>query len=109
MANTADDGNTLELIRERIAREFCPLRVILFGSRARGDAQPDSDVDLLIVLPDGTDRRRMGIEIRRALRDLPVGKDIIVTTPEEIARRGRLVGSVLRPALREGRTIFERN
>lgn len=61
------------------------------------------------MLPAVTDKRRMAIDMRRALRDLPVGKDIIITSPEEIERRGHLVGSILRPALREGRTIFERS
>ena len=65
-------------------------------------------MDLLVVLAQVSDKRRVAIEIRRALRDLPVEKDIIVTTPEEIARRGQVVGSVLRSALREGRTVFER-
>lgn len=93
---------------ERIARDFRPLRIILFGSHARGDAHPGSDIDLLVVLPHATDKREAAIEIRRALADFPVGKDIIVTTPDEIARRGNLVGDVLRPALREGKVLYER-
>ena len=103
---------TNELIADmtaRIARDFQPLRIILFGSHARGDATPDSDIDLLVVLSDATDKRQAAIEIRRALRDLPVSKDIIVTTPDEIARRGDLIGPVLRPALREGKVLYERN
>ena len=47
--------------------------------------------------------------IRRALADLPVCKDIVVTTPEEIIRRGDLIGTVLRPALREGKVLYERS
>ena len=86
----------------RIVHSFHPVRIILFGSRARGSAGPDSDVDLLVVLSDVADKRKKAIEIRRVLADFPVGKDIIVTTPDEIARRGHLVGTVLRPALREG-------
>ncbi len=93
----------------RIAHDFQPLRIILFGSHARGDATPDSDIDLLIVLPQVTNKRQAAIEIRRALRDFPASKDIIVTTPDEIARRGDLVGPVLRPALREGKVLYERN
>jgi hypothetical protein len=65
-------------------------------------------VDLLVVLPQVADKRKTAIEIRRVLADFPLSKDIIVTTPEEIARRGDLVGSVLRPALREGIVIYER-
>jgi predicted nucleotidyltransferase len=98
----------IKVMTERIVQRFDPLRIILFGSRARGEVGPDSDIDLLVVLPDVVDKRRAAIEIRRALVDLPVAKDIIVTTPEEIARRSRLVGTVLRPALREGRVLYER-
>jgi predicted nucleotidyltransferase len=87
---------------------FEPIRIILFGSYARGDATSDSDIDLLIVLPHVANKRTAAIEIRRALADLPVSKDIIVTTPDEIARRGDLVGDVLRPALREGKVVYER-
>lgn len=103
---------TTDLIAEmtaRIARDFHPLRVILFGSHARGDETLDSDIDLLVVLPEVTNKRQAAIEIRRALRDLPASKDIIVTTPDEIARRGDLIGPVLRPALREGIVLYERN
>jgi uncharacterized protein len=93
---------------ERIIAEFAPLRVIVFGSHARGEAGPDSDVDLLVVLPSVDDTREAAIRIRRALAHFPVSKDVIVTTPEEIARRGDLVGTVLRPALREGKVVYER-
>ena len=98
---------TIPLMVDRIVQQFHPRRVVLFGSRARGTATADSDVDLLIVLDRVADKRGVAIEIRRALSDLPVCKDIIVTTPDEIARRGDLTGSVLRPALREGKVIYE--
>jgi predicted nucleotidyltransferase len=72
-------------------RDFSPLQLILFGSHARRDAGPASDIDLLVVLPHVANKRLAAIAIRRALADLPVCKDIVVTTPEEITRRGDLV------------------
>jgi len=50
----------------------------------------------------------MAIQILSALSDLPVPKDVLVTMPDEIARRGHLGGSILRPALREGKVLYER-
>ena len=54
------------------------------------------------------DKRRLAVEIRRALCDLTVGKDIIVATPDEIRRRGHLIGSILRSAIAEGKVLYER-
>ncbi len=65
-------------------------------------------MDLLVVLGTVSDKRRAAIEIRRVLGDLPVSKDIIVTTPDEIASRGHVVGTVLNAALREGKVVYER-
>jgi uncharacterized protein len=96
-------------LTDRIVAAFRPMQVILFGSHARGEASDASDVDLLVVLPNVEDKRKAAIEIRRSLADLPVSKDIIVTSPEEISRRGNSIGSVLRPALREGRVLYERS
>ena len=92
---------------DHIVRQFNPLRIILFGSCARGEANPTSDVDLLIVLPRVSNKRLAAVEIRRALANFPMPKDIVVTTPEEIERRGGLVGDILRPALREGKVLYE--
>ena len=93
---------------DRIVEGFQPARIVLFGSHARGTATRWSDVDLLVILPDVADKRDTAIEIRRALGDLPVCKDIVVATPDEVARRGHLAGTVLRSALREGRVVYDR-
>ena len=90
---------------DRIVGRFHPARVVLFGSRARGAAGPRSDVDLLVVMPNGTDRHQAAVEMHLLLGDMTVPKDIVVTTPDEIARRGHIVGTVLRSALREGKVM----
>ena len=103
-----EDSELIDAMSTQIAREFSPLQIILFGSHARGQAGAHSDVDFLVVLPDVANKRLKAIEIRRRLSGYPIAKDIIVTTPDEIVRRGQLVGSILRSALRDGRVIYER-
>lgn len=97
----------VEVMTERIVDRFAPLRIVLFGSHSRNEGTLDSDIDLLVVLKNVSDRRKTTIEIRRVLADLPIAKDIIVTTPEEIRQRGDRVGTILRPALREGKVLYE--
>jgi uncharacterized protein len=96
-------------IIDRITRRFNPVRILLFGSWARGEARPESDIDLLVVMPQVDNKRQMAISIGNALSNLPVSKDIVVTTPEEIAARGDQIGNILRPALREGIVLYERD
>jgi predicted nucleotidyltransferase len=91
----------------RLVRELNPSQIILFGSWARGDARPDSDLDLLIVMPEVENKRETAIQALRALSDLPVSKDVVVTTPWEIKARGDEIGLILRPALREGVVVYE--
>ena len=99
----------IPVMTQRIIDQFEPSQIILFGSHARGDAQPHSDIDLLVVFPEVESKRQQAIAIRSILTDLPVAKDIIVTTPQEIEEYGDMVGTVLRPALREGQLLYDRS
>lgn len=96
----------ISIMTERIVRDFDPLQIILFGSQARGDADRDSDIDLLVVFAKLTDKRKTAIDIRVALADLPVAKDILVSTSEELERHRTQIGSVLRYVQREGRVLY---
>jgi predicted nucleotidyltransferase len=92
---------------DRIIKQFDPVKIILFGSHARGDAGSDSDVDLLVIMRiDGSKRERQ-LEIRSALHDVRIPKDIIVSTPEEFEWRKEIVGTVEYPAAREGKILYE--
>lgn len=86
---------------------FAPLKILLFGSYARGKGNFHSDLDLLVVLPRLEKKRETAVEMLRALADLPIPKDVIPTDPKEIYKRGEMVGDVLRPALREGIVVYE--
>ncbi len=87
---------------DQIVAEFAPLRVILFGSRATGTARPDSDVDLLVVMPDGTRCRQAMAAISARLPVGAVDVDVLVTTPTVLERRRHDPGYVYREALRTG-------
>ena len=96
----------IQMMVNRIVKEFQPERVILFGSHARGEGGSDSDVDLLIVMPVEGSKRDKSIEIGVALHDVRIPKDIIVTTPEEFEWRKEIAGTIERPAVLEGKTLY---
>jgi predicted nucleotidyltransferase len=77
----------IHLMAERIVKKFQPEKIILFGSHARGQAGPDSDVDLLVVMPVSGSKREKAIEVAVTLHDIPVAKDIIVSTPDDFQWR----------------------
>lgn len=111
LGDRRDSEGPLEEMVERIVEGFDPLRVVIFGSYARGEANRDSDVDLLVVFShvEPENKRNLTVEIRRVLADAPVPKDIVVTDLDEISRRGKLVGTVLRAALQEGKVLYDRS
>ena len=93
----------------RIVERFDPEQMILFGSYARGSANPDSDVDLLVVMKNVKSKRAKQVEMRCALHDIRIPKDIIVVTESELERYRNTVGTIVRPALREGKSMYVRS
>ena len=100
--------STLDEIVQRIVDGFNPQRIILFGSWARGSAGPDSDVDLLIVMEVEGSKRKKATEIDIALAGIPVPIDLIVATPGDVERSVDSLASIIAPAMREGKVLYER-
>ncbi|UCG46441.1 MAG: nucleotidyltransferase domain-containing protein [Phycisphaerales bacterium] len=92
----------------RIVAQFDPEKVILFGSHASGAGSPDSDVDLLVVMNVRGSKRQKALDIGVALHDIPIAKDILVVTPEDFEWRKEVVGTIERPASREGTLLYAR-
>lgn len=91
----------------RIVGQFHPVKVILFGSHARGAADSDSDVDLLIVMDVKGSKRRQAVEIDLALSDRRFPLDLIVVTPEEFEKYRNVAGHIVCPAAREGKVLYD--
>ncbi len=104
-AHTISRATVADLVG-RIGRVTQPKRIILFGSASRGQMGPHSDLDVLVVMPDGVHRRETARRIYRALRGLGVPKDIVVVTESDVERFGDDPSLVIHAALSEGTAIF---
>jgi len=100
------DADILNEIVKRIVEEVRPVRVVLFGSAAIGRMGPDSDLDLLVVMPDGAHRRQTAQKIYRSLSGIGIAKDIVVVTESDISNYGENPSLVIYPALKEGRELY---
>jgi len=90
----------------RIVTTVHPLRVILFGSAARGEMGTDSDIDVLVVMPDGTHRRHTAEMLQRQFFGIPYGIDVVVATPTDLEKYRQSVGLIYRTILEEGRELY---
>ncbi len=96
----------LDEIVRRVVEIAQPDRIILFGSAARGEMTHDSDVDLLVVKSGVEHRRHLARAIHRNFWGLAVPIDVIVVTPQDVERHRNGVGTIIGPALEEGREIY---
>lgn len=94
-----------ELVR-RIVRAVNPLRIILFGSAVRGEMGPNSDIDLLVVMPEGTHCRETSRYLHQQLFGYPYPVDILVTTPAILEQYGDATGRIYKTVLHEGRDVY---
>src|SRR6266446_6652425 len=99
-----------EIVR-RIVEVAHPEKIVLFGSRARGDHRPDSDIDLLIIKESDLPRPQRAIPIYSALGRVPLAVDanVMVYTPSEVEDWSEVRGALVTTDLREGRVLYEKS
>jgi predicted nucleotidyltransferase len=90
----------------KVARQFKPERIILFGSYAYGQPTPDSDVDLLVVMEHRQRNPEMATQIRMAV-NAPFAMDLLVRTPEKVAERIALGDFFMREIVSKGTVLYE--
>ena len=100
------DPEVIEQLVRRIIELVQPLRIMLFGSAARGEMGPDSDIDVLVVMPEGVHRRRTAQLLYRQIRGIGVPFDILVATPTDLERHKDNIGLIYQTVLREGREVY---
>lgn len=100
------DEALLNEITKRILAASDPQQIILFGSRARGDEDRDSDLDILVVKDEVESLSAEAARIYRALAGLTTPVDVVVARSDYVQRHRNVVGTIVRPALREGRVLY---
>ena len=101
------DEQTLQEAVERIVTVARPSRVILFGSYGRGDAEAGSDLDLMVIKPEVSDKYTEMIHLHEAVGNIGLGVDVLVYSEAEYQRRSQVPGTVLYWARKEGRALYE--
>ena len=100
------NSEEIEQLVRRIIELVQPLRIILFGSAARGETSSGSDIDVLVVMPDGVHRRQTAQLLYRQIRGLGTPFDILVATPDDLDRHKDNIGLIYQNILREGREVY---
>ena len=96
----------LEDIINRIVETVRPEKIILFGSAARGEMGPNSDVDLLIIRKGGHSRKLVG-QIYRRLHGVGAAVDAVMVSPADVERYKDSHALIIKPALAEGRVVYD--
>ena len=100
------DPRVVDRMIQTVVASVRPLRIVLFGSAARGDMGPDSDLDVLVVMPKGTHRRKTAQQLYRQIRGLGVPFDIVVATSEDLEVHRSNPGLIYQTILREGTEVY---
>ena len=99
------DPGAMDDLIQQVVRAVHPLRIVLFGSAARGEMKPDSDLDLLVVMPEGTNQIETAQYLYRHVHCIDYPSDFIVATPAELERHKDNIGLIYYTVLREGKEL----
>lgn len=94
-----------QLVKD-IVETVQPLKVILFGSAVRGDLTPDSDIDVLVVMPEGVHRRKTAQLLYQKITGLGVPFDVLVATPDDLEKHKNNIGLIYQAVLKEGVEVY---
>ena len=94
-------------ITKRIVNKFKPQKIILFGSYANGTPTEESDLDLLIIKDSDFPAHLQNRKVRKILSDLRIPVDVMVKTPEEFQIYKDIIGTIIYPANKFGKVIYE--
>ncbi|MBI2442229.1 MAG: nucleotidyltransferase domain-containing protein [Lentisphaerae bacterium] len=98
--------NEVNLIVQRVVDAFHPLRIIMFGSAARGESDANSDIDLLVIMPEGTARLETAEKLQMEMFGIPAAVDFLVATPSDVERNRDNIGLIYRTILQEGKELY---
>ncbi len=91
---------------QAIIKEVHPVQIILFGSAARGDLDANSDIDFLVVMPDGTHKRQTAHLLYKKIRGVGIPFDILVATPSLLTKHKDNAGLIYKTILSEGKQVY---
>ncbi|MCE2438116.1 MAG: nucleotidyltransferase domain-containing protein [Candidatus Latescibacteria bacterium] len=96
----------LDRLVGEVVKRVNPLRIVLFGSAARDESGEQSDIDLLVVMPEGVHRRRTAQKLYREIKGLRVPFDIVVATAQDLEKHKDNDGLIYKNALKEGIEVY---
>jgi len=100
------NSQVIQSLVQSIVETVHPLKIILFGSYVRGKTDPDSDIDVLVVMPEGVHCRRTAQLLYQQIKGLAVPFDILVATPSDLEKHKDNIGLIYRTVLQEGKEIY---
>lgn len=106
MTPTKINDPLVESVVQRIAEAIQPEKIILFGSKAKGTARQDSDIDLLIIKDAMQSKRDLKLRIRRLFPHQNFSMDLFVLTTEEFQKQQRVANTIARSAVQEGKVCY---